>query len=326
MKRTGWDRRLGFWVEEALPHVPNHPTEAKETLYGRIIIPFVRAVLRAQAVELTIQGSEHVPTEGPALIAANHTGYLDFVFAGTSAYLRGRRLIRFMAKREIFAVPVVGALMRGMKHISVDRAEGAPAMSEAVRRLVEEQQLVGIFPEGTISRSFEVAELRTGGARIAQEANVPYIPLAIWGSQRIITKEQPKRLGRNHIPVWMKVGAPVDTSGTPEEVTKRMRQALQELLAEVREDYMRAYGPFEKGLPWMPAELGGTAPTREESNRRAQEERRLRALHRQEKQEKHEKLKAVGKKSQQALPAKLWRLVRGALNRGGSGSKGNGSR
>src|SRR5215210_509940 len=140
-------------------------------------------------------GTENIPTSGPAVIATNHVGYLDFVFVGYGARASGR-LVRFMAKQEIFKHPVAGPLMRGMKHIPADRFGQAGIAIQHSIDLLKKGEVVGMFPEGTISRSFVPAEGKTGAARIAMEAGAPLIPGAVWGSQRILTKGRPKNFQR----------------------------------------------------------------------------------------------------------------------------------
>ena len=98
-----------------------------------------------------------------------------------------------MAKREVFDHSVGGPVMRSMHHISVDRADGGASLDEALRYL-QAGEVVGIFPEATISRSFEVKELKTGATRIAAQAGVPLVPVVLWGTQRMMTKDHPARL------------------------------------------------------------------------------------------------------------------------------------
>ncbi len=258
-------KKQGFWVPKGTPDVSPHPKESKELLYNRVIIRFIKTGMKAQGLQLYVFGSENIPTTGGALLAVNHTGYYDFILGGLPAHLRGRRLVRFMAKKEIFDTPVVGALMNGMSHIPVNRAKGAGSLDHAVTRL-QEGQLVGIFPEATISRSFEIKSLKTGAVRIADTAEVPLLPLIIWGGQRIITKDIDSDLGRSHTPVFIRVGAPVDASGSPEEATERLAQAMKELLDEVRTAYETEFGPFEGGEPWRPESLGGGAPSMERAS------------------------------------------------------------
>ncbi|WP_414625698.1 lysophospholipid acyltransferase family protein [Corynebacterium vitaeruminis] len=274
--RDIWEKRSIFWVAKNTPSYEPHPSEAKEPFYGRIVVPLIKRMLAAQGIDFTLEGVENLPATGPALLAFNHTGYFDFIFGGTVASLKGHRLVRFMAKKEIFDVPVVGLIMRGMRHISVDRAAGAASLDEAVRSL-REGNLVGIFPEATISRAFEIKGLKSGAVRIAAQSGAPLIPVAIWGSQRVWTKDHPRQLGRNHFPVWIKVGSPVDISGTPEEATARLKKAMEALVDEVRTRYEEAYGPFPGGEYWRPVSMGGSAPSLEQAARIDAEEKRQRA-------------------------------------------------
>lgn len=261
-----------------------HPVESKERFYQSIIGGFKR-IMRAQGLRFYVHGAENIPERDGALFVINHTGYYDFIIAGIGAHLRGKRLVRFMAKKEVFDTKVVGSLMRGMKHVPVDRAAGAASIKEATKWL-SSGGLVGIFPESTISRSFELAEFKTGAARIAHEAGVPMIPTVIWGSQRIWTKGMDKNLGRSNTPVVLSYGEPVITTGDPEEDTRRVKAAMQELLEFNREEYERRFGPFEPGLKWMPASLGGGAPTLEEATAIQKREREAKLAKKQAKQGK----------------------------------------
>lgn len=256
-----------------------HPTEPGEGFYSTVIRT-LKAMMWSQGLRIIVDGAKHIPDSDGALIACNHTGYYDFIFAGIPAHVRGRRLVRFMAKKEIFNVPVVGAMMRAMKHISVDRSAGRGAFDEAVERLAR-GQLVGIFPEATISRSFELKTLKNGAVRIADRAGVPLIPMAIWGSQRILTKGQPKHLGRSNTPIVIVVGAPVDASGDPDEATQRLHSAMSELLERAQSIYADEFGPIEKGQSWMPARLGGSAPSMEEANAIEEQEKQRRQAKKQ---------------------------------------------
>lgn len=223
------------------------------------VVGAARTLFKALDLRFDIQGAENVPREGGAVLVSNHIGYLDFVFAGFAAR-PSKRLVRFMAKDSVFRHKVSGPLMRAMKHIPVDRAQGEHAFRHAVDAL-RGGEIVGVFPEATISQSFTLKKFKTGAARMAQDAQVPILPVALWGTQRLWTKGRPRDLRRNHYPVTIRVGSPM--SPGPEEsaqaVTARVRERVQELLEAAQRAYP-AKPRDEKDTWWLPAHLGGTAP------------------------------------------------------------------
>src|SRR6478672_4258837 len=246
-----------------------------EPVYSSVIT-VARGVFAAQGLRFTITGAEHVPRHGGAVMVINHTGYMDFTYAGYAAR-PARRFVRFMAKDSVFTHKISGPLMRAMKHIPVDRSAGAASYGHAVRFL-REGEIVGVFPEATISRSFELKAFKNGAARMAQEAGVPMLPVVMWGSQRVWTKGHPKRLGRTNVPILINVGEPIPVAPDvdPDEVTARYKAVMQELLDVARAAYEPLRGP---DLRYLPASLGGTAPTLEEADRLdAQEARERRRL------------------------------------------------
>lgn len=225
----------------------------------RPVIAAALSLFAAQGTRFTITGAENIPATGGAVIAMNHISYLDYAYAGVPAWKTRRRYIRFMAKREIFAAPGVGALMRGMGHIEVDREAGAASYRTAVEAL-RDGELVGVFPEATISRSFELKSFKLGAARMAIEAGVPLIPVITWGGQRIATKGLPRRMGRTNVPVSISVGTPMTVSSgeSAAEVTARLKKTMSAMLDTVRSAYPMLSGQDAR---FVPASLGGAAPT-----------------------------------------------------------------
>lgn len=262
-----------FRVPAGYESIAAHATEAREFPYGSVYIRLATLWMRLSGTTVTVVGAENIPADGGALLASNHTNYVDMMWVGVPAVLRGRRLVRFMAKKEIFESRFAGALMRSMKHLPVDRSAGTSSITEAVQRL-KAGDLVGIFPEATISRSFELKEFKTGAVRIAAEAGVPLVPMVTWGAQRIWTKGGRPHLGRTRTPVHVHVGEPINPVGNPEERTAALKAAMQDLLTAAREEYEREYGPFTGGESWRPASLGGGAPTLEEATARDMQDRK----------------------------------------------------
>jgi len=243
-----------------------------EPVYGTLI-KLARLTWRLQGLRFTVIGVENLPATGGAVIAINHTGYLDFTFAGLPAYQQGLgRKVRFMAKQEVFDNKITGPLMRGCRHIPVDRASGAASFDAAVQNL-KAGEFVGVYPEATISRSFEIKEFKSGAARMAIAADAPIIPHIVWGAQRIWTKDHPKKLLRPKVPIAVAVGEPILPTLPAPELTALLHSRMQHLLERVQD----SYGPHPAGEFWVPHRLGGGAPTLAEAARLDAEEASQRA-------------------------------------------------
>ncbi|WP_326567618.1 lysophospholipid acyltransferase family protein [Amycolatopsis rhabdoformis] len=227
------------------------------------VLVAAQTMFRVLDNRIRIEGAAHVPARGGAVIACTHVSYLDFIYCGLGAR-PSKRLVRFMAKHEIFANRVAGPLMRGMHHIPVDRSAGQASYDAAVSRL-RAGEVVGVFPEATISRSFTVKALKTGAVRMAAEAGVPVVPMALWGTQRLWTKGRPRDLTRRHVPISILLGEPMFPSaeGDCEVQTAELRGRLSELLDRAQAEYPET--PVASERWWLPAHLGGSAPTAEEA-------------------------------------------------------------
>jgi 1-acyl-sn-glycerol-3-phosphate acyltransferase len=249
-----------------------------ELVYSAVIGTAV-GLIKTMKWPVTVVGEEHIPDQGPAILACNHISYLDFVFAGYAARERGRR-VRFLAKKEAFDKGGVGWLMRQMGHIPVDRAGAAADSLTAAITELERGELIGMFPEATISPSFVPRKGKTGTVRLAQETNSPLLPVAVWGGQRLLTKWRPKNMRRN-VPISVYVGPPLELKHDedPEAATARLMTEITKLLSEAQAAYpVQPAGDDDRW--WLPADLGGTAPTPEEAELRLEEERQARAARR----------------------------------------------
>jgi 1-acyl-sn-glycerol-3-phosphate acyltransferase len=218
----------------------------------------VSLATRALGNKITFEGLENIPERGGAVIAINHTSYVDFFPAALAAYHRHRRM-RFMIKTEMQDVKIVNFLIKHSGTIPVDRRAGGGAYAVAVERL-RAGEIVGVYPEATISRSFELKEFKTGAARMAHEAQVPIVPLIVWGAHRMWTKDHPRNMGRKKIPITVAVGPAVKAVGTIDETSTAMREVMTTVLHRVQEQYPRPEGAY-----WVPRRLGGSAPTMDEA-------------------------------------------------------------
>ena len=237
------------------------------------VIATAKVLFRVLGLRFQMSGTEHVPTSGGALLAFNHVSYIDFILGGLAAQ-PSKRLVRFMAKREVFDHGIAGPVMRSMHHISVDRGDGAASLEEALRYL-KDGEVVGIFPEATISRSFEVKELKSGAARIAAQAGVPLIPVVLWGTQRMMTKDHPRDFSRGKT-IGIRVGEPLYPTGDdPVADTEELHRRLAVLLDEAIDAYPDEEQP--PGSWWLPASRGGSAPTLERAKELELEEKAARA-------------------------------------------------
>jgi len=223
------------------------------------VIAFAKTMFRALDLRIEIDGAEHIPSAGGAVLASNHVSYLDFIFCGLAAQ-PAKRLVRFMAKKSVFDHKISGPLMRGMRHIPVDRDAGAASFREATTAL-KGGEVVGVFPEATISESFTVKELKSGAVRLARTAKVPLIPMVVWGPHRLWTKGHKKELTKRHVPVLIKVGQAIEMPKgiSPDALTATLKERLSGLLDAVQKAYPeKPAGPEDRW--WLPAHLGGTAP------------------------------------------------------------------
>ena len=220
------------------------------------VIALVKGFWRYLGLQFDFQGDENIPRKGGAILAINHVSYLDFALAGTAA-LPVKRYVRFMAKKELFDNKIAGPLLRGMHHINVDRSNGSASFVAALHAL-KSGEIIGIFPEGTISTSFEIKGLKSGAVRLAVGAGVPIIPTIVWGGQRVYTKGVKPNFKRGKTPVAVSFGEAIDYSPDAdiEAAELHLRQVMMGMLRQVQENYPDSH----VGQRSAPTRLGGTAP------------------------------------------------------------------
>lgn len=215
---------------------------------------------RAQNLQLDFHGLGNIPETGGAVLVLNHTSYVDFLPAALGVHRVGRR-VRFMIKSEVMDVAIMRFLVTHTGTIPVDRSQGTEAYRAAVESL-RAGEIVAVYPEATISRSFELKEFKSGAARMAREAGVPLVPAIVWGAQRQWTKGGRRTMGRSGIPVRVRFGAPITVPADTDIdiATRTLRAAMTTTLHAAQQNYPHPAGEF-----WVPTRLGGSAPTPEEA-------------------------------------------------------------
>jgi len=202
-----------------------------------------------------MEGLEHVPERGPALLVCNHVSYLDPVYTAVFVH-RAKRVPRFLAKASLWNVPVLGRVLSGSLQIPVSRGSADAGESlAAARASFADDGVVVIYPEGTITRDeagWPMAA-RSGAARLALDSDVPVIPVVHWGTLSVYDHYR-----RRFRPSWrstitVRAGEPLpmdDIRARAEEAgpdrdratevallretTDRMMTAVRELLSGVR--------------------------------------------------------------------------------------------
>ena len=187
-------------------------------------------------------------SSGAVVVVANHHSFIDFMLVGLVGTRRGR-FLRFLAKQVVFDLPVVGAAMRRMGHVPVDRAHGEVAARQALRAL-QAGEAVGIYPEATIGRAFTVRDRgfwRHGAAHLALATGAPLVPVAHWGAHRVVTVGGRISLRRGTA-VQVLVGAPL--APRPGEDAEQLTTRAHAQIEAMVESLVAAYPqpPRDPGL------------------------------------------------------------------------------
>ena len=204
-------------------------------LVPEYLLRFAAFVLTRAVYRFRVRGDEHIPVEGPALLVCNHVSYVDAVLLMAAS----PRPIRFVMDHRIFAVPLLGWLFRLCKAIPIaPRNEDARAYEAAfvqARRVLDDGDLLCIFPEGGITRDGTLGAFRGGFMKVLQTHPVPVVPMALqhlWGSffSRVedgTAMVKPFRRG-----LWSPVGLQVGDALPAAAVSPALlRQRVQQLLA-----------------------------------------------------------------------------------------------
>ncbi len=197
--------------------------------------PVLRIVFRP-----VVEGAEHVPDEGPAILASNHLSYADWLFMPLTL----QRRVTFVAKAEYFTTPGIKGWFQkkffsGAGQVPIDRsgASAAEGALSSAKRILGEGELFGIYPEGTRSHDGRLYRGKTGVARLALETGVPVIPVAVLGTD--VVAPPGKTFGSFTRP-GVRFGPPLDFSRY--EGMENDRYILRSITDEVMYEIMRLSG------------------------------------------------------------------------------------
>lgn len=195
---------------------------------------------------IRVRGEDNLPKTGPFIVAPCHFSAIDPVIMGIAVWKSGRTP-RFMAKASLFKVPVLGAALRWLGQIPVDREGGQRALGpmKAARTLAKEGNGVIIYPEGSLTRDPELWPMRgkTGAVRMALDGKIPLIPAAHWGTQILMPRYSGKIRFFPRTPITVLMGKPIDLSafeGKPidqkvlNQATLILMNAITDLQAQLR--------------------------------------------------------------------------------------------
>lgn len=204
----------------------------------RAAVALGRAVTRFLRSEVTVLGAEKLDDLGCYAVCANHTSYVDW------ALILGHfpSPPRFIARREVAKVPVVGSYLRA-QGILIDRNRGAEAQAMVARAIAEDSPWpLLIFPEGTRSRSGEIKPFRRGGMRLLAESELPLVPLVLVGSWECFPPSA--SAAKMGMPMRLVIGDPVLPGDlTPDERAERVEAEMRRLYAEHRPQVLAEASP-----------------------------------------------------------------------------------
>ncbi|BAN03421.1 HAD-IB family hydrolase [Ilumatobacter coccineus] len=225
--------------------------------------PLMRPELVAPYADISFEHVDKIPSDGPAIVVFNHRSYFDPTVMGLLMAKAGRN-VRGLGKKEVFDVPIIGRLMRGIGGVRVERASGSDEPLRAAARALDGGEVVMLAPEGTIPRGpafFDPAlRGRWGAAKLAAQTGAPVIPVGLWGTEHVWPRSArlPNLNPLRRPEVSAVVGDPVELSrDDPDADTTAIMQAIVDLLPdEAREqrtptvdELMRTFPPGYRGDP-----------------------------------------------------------------------------
>jgi 1-acyl-sn-glycerol-3-phosphate acyltransferase len=192
---------------------------------------FIGCILSLLFWPIKIKGRKYLNKKGPLIFAANHVSYLDPIVLG----IANKRQIHFIAKKEIFEVPILGLIVKSLGAIPVDRQNANLISIKKSFNILKDGKILGIFPEGTRSLNGKLLELNIGLIKIAFKTNAPIIPIAINGTYDIYPPgaKLPSFLKRKY--VHINVGKPIYLDNNRQKDLKYKKESLSLIEKRIKE-------------------------------------------------------------------------------------------
>ena len=199
-----------------------------------------RILFLLAGVKVTVEGAENLPAHGPIIVMPNHQGHFDYPILFSVLPFR----VIYIVRKEFFSIPVLKGFLRISGHYLLDRRAAMSAyntLTEVAKEISSGESAL-IFPEGTTSRDGRVGEFKDGGFRLALHSNTPILPIAIYGSHKIMPRSSwiinPQK-------VSVSIGKPIHF----EKCEKLSSQNYKAALNKVRESILDMFGELEKKAP-----------------------------------------------------------------------------
>lgn len=221
-----------FLTAVTLPINPNREYERESPFYRKLLTGISVILFKITGVKFVITGEDKIPKSGQFLLVGNHRSNFDPITSWT--LLRNRTNISFISKKENFKLPWFGRMIRRCCFMAIDRENPRNAMKtlqKAADMLIDDRASVGVYPEGTRSRELKLLPFHNGVFKIAREANVPIVVVAMRGTEKV--KENfPFHSTTIYVDYVDVITAEEVAERKNAEIGERVRQSLLSILGE----------------------------------------------------------------------------------------------
>ena len=173
-----------------------------------------------------IEGAERLPAQGPVILAVNHVSMWDPILVGCGL----DRQVCYMAKEELFTVPLLGTAIKKLGAFPVKRSQSDTAAIRQALAILKEERVLGLFPEGTRSKTGEMQKGLPGMVLLMEKANAPIVPVKVYGSKHLLSQRRGKIgiiVGNPLTPEMLRV--PEGVKNRREWVAAKIMEAIQNL-------------------------------------------------------------------------------------------------